>query len=126
MVESRDTRDHTERMLAAMGVPVETQGNGISAHPTARSSRWTYAYRAIFRRRPSCWRAADRARFACASAGRGVNPGRVGILRVLGEDGRRLHLHNERAEDGEPVADIELRHGPMSGTTIERRRGARR
>ena len=33
--------------------------------------------------------------------------------------GADLRLHNERVEGGEPVADIELRHGPIRGTTIE-------
>ncbi len=120
VVESATTRDHTERMLRAMGVEVETQGEVVRVHPTARLESLDISVPGDI----------SSAAFLLAVAavvpgsrvtvpGVGLNPGRVGILRVLERMGADLHLHNERVEGGEPVADIELRHGPLKGTRVE-------
>jgi 3-phosphoshikimate 1-carboxyvinyltransferase len=47
-------------------------------------------------------------------AGMNVNPLRTGLYEVLEEMGAGLSLANERLQSGEIVADIELRHAPLS------------
>jgi 3-phosphoshikimate 1-carboxyvinyltransferase len=50
--------------------------------------------------------------------GVGLNPGRVGIINVLKRMGAVLRLHNERLDNGEPVADIEIEYSARRGTQI--------
>jgi 3-phosphoshikimate 1-carboxyvinyltransferase len=120
VMESATTRDHTERMLRAMGVEVETHGDVVRIHPAARleplnisvpgdisSAAFLLAVAAVV---PGS---------SVTVPGVGLNPGRVGILRVLERMGADLHLHNERVVGGEPVADVELRYGPLRGVKIE-------
>ena len=121
VVESATTRDHTERMLTASGRAGGYKGRqcgvctrhsrleplDVSVPGDISSAAFLLAIGAVV---PGS---------RVTVPGVGMNPGRVGILRVLERMGADLHLHNERVEGGEPVADIELRHGPMRGTRIE-------
>ena len=49
----------------------------------------------------------------------GINPTRDGILRVCRQMGANLELLNTRAQCGEPVADILVKHSELNGTVIE-------
>lgn len=49
----------------------------------------------------------------------GVNPTRTGILEVLEMMGADIQLENERVMTGEPVADLRVRYGKLTGCTIE-------
>lgn len=123
VTELAPTRDHTERMLAAMGVRVDRVGDTVLIVPASRlepldihvpgdisSAAFMLAAAAIV---PGSHLTIPRV---------GVNPGRVGILRALqrmgDRQGRGLRLRNERLENGEPVADLELSHGPLKGITL--------
>jgi 3-phosphoshikimate 1-carboxyvinyltransferase len=48
----------------------------------------------------------------------GVNPTRIGVLRILELMGADLTLRNARDIGGEPVADILVRHAPLRGIDI--------
>lgn len=48
----------------------------------------------------------------------GVNPTRDGILRVLKDMGADITLLNESRENGEPTADLLVRHSELHGTTV--------
>nr|VFJ55858.1 MAG: 3-phosphoshikimate 1-carboxyvinyltransferase [Candidatus Kentron sp. FW] len=48
----------------------------------------------------------------------GVNPTRVGILRILGMMGADIRVSHERMAGGEPVADIRVRSHPLTGLRI--------
>ena len=48
----------------------------------------------------------------------GVNPLRAGLYQTLAEMGADLTLANERHQAGEPVADLIVRHGPLSGIDV--------
>ena len=48
----------------------------------------------------------------------GVNPTRTGFLEILQNMGARIELLNMREMSGEPVADIRVRAGRLTGVTI--------
>lgn len=123
VVELAPTRDHTERMLAAMRVRVDSVGDTVQIVPASRlepldmyvpgdisAAAFMLAAAAIV---PGSRLVIPRV---------GVNPGRVGILRALqrmwDQQGGGVRLHNERLENGEPVADLEVSHGSLRGITL--------
>ncbi|MDQ6695517.1 MAG: 3-phosphoshikimate 1-carboxyvinyltransferase [Chloroflexota bacterium] len=117
--EPAPSRDHTERMLAAMGAKLDVQRGQVSIEPADRLD-------AIDIRVPGDLSSAA---FMLAAAaivpgshitipGVGVNPGRVGFLDALRRMGAEVCIYNERLENGEPVADIELRYAPLRGISI--------
>lgn len=48
----------------------------------------------------------------------GVNPTRTGILEALQAMNADITLENERIVTGEPVADLRVRYGPLTGATF--------
>ncbi|MGF1457952.1 MAG: 3-phosphoshikimate 1-carboxyvinyltransferase [Leptolyngbyaceae cyanobacterium] len=48
----------------------------------------------------------------------GVNPTRTGILEALRAMNADITLENERLVTGEPVADLHVRYGPLTGATF--------
>jgi len=48
----------------------------------------------------------------------GINPTRIGVIRILGIMGADITLLNERISGGEPVADIRVRARPLTGIRI--------
>jgi 3-phosphoshikimate 1-carboxyvinyltransferase len=119
VIEPAPSRDHTERMLRAMGVTVAVNENVVSVEPATRLD-------ALDVHVPGDISSA--AFFMVAAAivpgsrivvpNVGLNPGRVGIIHVLKRMGAALHLHNERLDNGEPVADIEIQYSALRGTQI--------
>ncbi len=114
------SRDHTERMVTAMGATVEEDGLDLSLRPSA--------LRAVDIAVPgdissaAFWIVAG----LCHSGSRvlvrgvGLNPSRTGIidaLQAMGA-GASLQLLDERTEGGEPVADVLVTPGDLRGTEI--------
>src|SRR5262249_10557148 len=119
VIEAAPSRDHTERMLRAMGAPVDVEGNVVRIARATNVSALDIEVPGDI----------SSAAFLAAAAaivpgsritipGVGLNPGRVGIVNVLVRMGAALSLHNERLENGEPVADIEIEHSALRGTQI--------
>lgn len=112
------TRDHTERMLLAMGANLTQDGESI----TVRASR----LRALDIQVPGD---PSSAAFLLAAAAIvpgsrvavpnvGVNPGRTGFLKALERMGARVAVRDEVISNGEPVATLELQHGELKGITL--------
>jgi len=108
------TRDHTERMLAVMGAPVEVDGLVVSIRgPVGR-------LRPLELTVPGDLSAAAFWLVAAAlhpSAhvrlpGVGVNPTRAALLEVLARAGIEVRRSQERLQGGEPVADLEVATAP--------------
>lgn len=113
-------RDHTSRMLRAMGAEVEDEWPNVFVKPLGKpisplhgtlpgdisSAAFLFAAAAIV---PSS---------RITVAGVGVNPTRTGILDILSEMGAKVTLANEREEIGEPVADVTLVAEPLHGVEI--------
>lgn len=118
--EPGPARDHTERMLRAMGAPVQVIGHTVS------SERPTSPLQPIDITVPGDISSAAFLLVAGAIVpdsrltitGVGVNPTRTGIVEALSEMGAHIVYKNERDQAGEPVADLEVRHSELRGATF--------
>jgi len=143
--ESSLSRDHTERMLRALGVRVISRGVGpmdtehalpeivedpaheVSLHAVARLEPFSFSVPADI---------SSAAFLMCAAAmipgsritlqDVSINPTRTGVLEVLEQCGVSVGLSNLREELGEPLADVliegpkELKPFSISGTLVPR------
>ena len=118
--ESEPTRDHTERMLAAMGARIDREGPAVRLTPGD-------ALAPLSMRVPNDISAAAFWMVAASVhpdaeihlTGVGMNPTRTGIIDVLRAMGADLSINEERQVAGEPVADIVVRSARLRGTTID-------
>jgi 3-phosphoshikimate 1-carboxyvinyltransferase len=120
VVEPATTRDHTERMLRAMGVEVETSGHRISVQggqalescsiqvPGDLSSAAFVILAALL---------SDNAEIVIESVG--VNPTRTGVIDILQAMGADIRLENPRLLSQEPVADVRVRSSVMRGGVVD-------
>jgi 3-phosphoshikimate 1-carboxyvinyltransferase len=119
--EPGPSRDHTERMLAAMGAPITVLG------PVISSERPKQPLQPVNIAVPGDLSSAA---FLLAAGvlvpggqvtitGVGANPTRTGFLDILRQMGAELIVENERLEAGEPVADITARHSELRGIEVE-------
>jgi 3-phosphoshikimate 1-carboxyvinyltransferase len=123
--EPEPTRDHSERMLQAFGVPVLR--DGLAASITGGSA--LIARDVEVPADPSS--AAFFAVAAAISPGSNivlrnvcVNPRRTGIFDTLREMGAEVTLENPRTLGAEPVADIRVRGGALKGVRVPKARVA--
>ena len=117
--EPMKSRDHTERMLTYLGVPLRVEGCTVQIE-----GRQSFEGRPIAV--PGDISAA--AFFLVAASivpdseilitGIGLNPERTGILDVLFAMGADIAILNKREESGEPVGDLRVRATRLAGTTI--------
>lgn len=118
VAEPERSRDHTERMLRSMGVPVRVEGLEVAVSPARpRGTRVDV---------PGDLSSA--AFFLCAAAGLpgsevtvqnlGVNPTRTGLLDVLAAMGAGVERRGEREVAGEPRAEVTVRAGDLVAAEI--------
>ena len=114
-----DSRDHTERMLRAMGADLVeadgaltlTPGNDLTARDVdvpgdiSSAAFWLVAGAA----HPDAELTIEHV---------GVNPTRTGILDMLGLMGAEIDVRNAREVSGEPVADLTVRSSRLRGAEI--------
>jgi 3-phosphoshikimate 1-carboxyvinyltransferase len=118
--EPGPARDHTERMLIAMGAPIQVTGRTVS------SERPSTPLHAIDITVPGDISSAAFLLVAGAIVpesqititGVGVNPTRTGIVDALLEMGAQIELTNPRDQAGEPVADLTVRTSELRGATF--------
>jgi len=119
VVEPAPTRDHTERMLAAMGARVERRPREASVWPVERLRPLSLDVPGdISSAAPFIVAATLLPDSALRVHGVNVNPTRTGILDVLERMGARVSLYNRRTMSGEPVADVEVTHAELVATAI--------
>jgi 3-phosphoshikimate 1-carboxyvinyltransferase len=117
--EPEQTRDHTERLLRAMGADLQREGPGVRLAPPASLEPLDLEV-------PGDLSAAAFWLVAAAShpdaeiilPAVGVNPTRSGILDVLTMMGASIDVGEERMAGEEPVADITVRSSRLSGLDI--------
>ncbi|MCB0219876.1 MAG: 3-phosphoshikimate 1-carboxyvinyltransferase, partial [Chrysiogenetes bacterium] len=117
--EPHPSRDHTERMLAHMGVRLERGDWGASIVGGAQPKAATIDV-------PADISSAAFFLVAALLAGEGelvlpkvgVNPTRDGIIEALQSMGAKIELENPRELGGEPVADLRVAPGALKGATI--------
>jgi 3-phosphoshikimate 1-carboxyvinyltransferase len=129
VVEPAPTRDHTERMLRAAGVPVTVEESSVAVHGPP-------GHRITVRRadviRPQAIEvpgdfssAAFPIVAAVLIAGSGVrtvdvglNPTRIGLLGVLRRMGAAVEVVEETTRAGEPRGVVVARHGALQATRV--------
>ncbi len=119
--EPAPTRDHTERMLRAMGADVDFgEGPVIRIQPMAQELTATPVRVPgdISSAAPWLVLAASHPDAEIRITGVGVNPTRTGILDCLSLMGADLRLDEEQSWGPEPVADILVRSSQLRGITI--------
>jgi len=113
-------RDHTERMLLAMGATLRCEGATVEVEPCRQLQPLNVNVPGDF----------SSAAFLIVAAtlvpgseitieGVGVNQTRTGLLDVLQAMGADICLHNERTTGGEPVTDLTVQTSELSGVEVE-------
>ncbi len=119
VVESAATRDHTERLLRAMGANVQTSGLSISIDPPERLTCVDVDVPGDFSS-AAFWivlgvlHPAAEVRVLNV----GLNPTRTGLLTILDMMGAHVELENERNVAGEPVADLVAWSSDLHGVEV--------
>ena len=112
------SRDHTERMIRAMGVPVDENDLTLVVRPgrlkaTNITIPGDISAAAFWLVAGACH---PNARIRLENVG--LNPGRTGILEALHTMGARITLENQRLEGAEPVADLTVESSSLEGVEI--------
>jgi 3-phosphoshikimate 1-carboxyvinyltransferase len=118
-VEPHASRDHTERLLEAMGARVRRAPREAAVWPAERLAPLRLTIPGDF---------SSAAPFVVAATllagsklrlhGVGLNPTRTGFLAVLERMGARIAVFNRRNAGGEPVADLEVEAAELVATSI--------
>ncbi len=121
VIERVPSRDHTERLLRALGLRLTRSASAIRVWPAERIPPLSLDIPGDF---------SSAAPFIVAAtllSGSNlrihdvdVNPTRTGLLDVLERMGARIAVFNRHSVGGEPVADIEVRDAPLLAATIEK------
>jgi 3-phosphoshikimate 1-carboxyvinyltransferase len=119
VLEPLPTRDHTERMLAAAGAEVERIDGAVSVRPAARLEPGEIVVPADF---------SSAAFFITAAllvpgsdltlVDVGLNPTRIGLLRILVRMGARIEVEPEGERGGEPSGRIRARPSRLKATDV--------
>jgi len=114
------SRDHTERMLRAMGARIDSDGQVIKLHPSpeplepcgitvpgdiSSAAFWLVA-------------GAIHPKADIIIKKTGINPTRNGIIEVLQSMGTGIIIENQRKEGDEAVADLRVQSSQLTGTII--------
>ncbi len=120
VVEPARSRDHTERLLGAMGARIEVDGTAVTVTPpdgdlspvdvtvpgdVSTAAVWIVA-------------ATLHPDAELLLTGVGVNPTRTGLLDILREMGADIELLEQRTSGGEPVADLLVRSAELHGVEV--------
>jgi 3-phosphoshikimate 1-carboxyvinyltransferase len=119
VTEPAPTRDHTERMLAAFGYPVQRQGARVCLFGGGRLTACAIdvptdiSSAAFFLVGASIAAGSD-----LVLEHVGVNPTRIGVVNILRAMGADIELTHRGEAGGEPVADVRVRGAPLKGIRI--------
>jgi len=119
LIESRKTRDHTERMLKYFSADIVSNGNSVIFHPGKSlkakkievpsdiSSAAFFIVAAIITKNSNL-----------IIKKVGINPTRTAIIDVLIKMGAKISISNKTIINNEPVADISVFSSELKGVTI--------
>lgn len=119
VTEPRPTRDYTERMLAALGWPIEFKPGwarlwgGHTLHAIDIDVPADFSSAAFFIVAASLVPGSE-----LVLHNVGMNPRRTGLLHVLRAMGANIVETNRREAGGEPVADLVVRHATLRGIDV--------
>ncbi len=119
VIESKITRDHTERMLASFNYPLEVKDGRISVEggnqlqatelqvPADISSAAFFIVAACI---------ADQGEITIHNVG--MNPTRTGVIDILQQMNANIEVHNRAMMGGEPTASITIRTSQLRGIDV--------
>jgi 3-phosphoshikimate 1-carboxyvinyltransferase len=123
VTEPAPTRDHTERMLTALGYPVRRTGPRVCLTGAGSGGGQLTGGRlqvpadlssaAFFLVGASIATGSD-----LTLTGVGINPTRLGVIDILRAMGADIAVLDERLAGAEPVADLRVRAAPLKGIRI--------
>jgi 3-phosphoshikimate 1-carboxyvinyltransferase len=116
------SRDHTERMLSAMGIDLQIRADSITLNPPTHPV-FPYPLSLRVPGDPSSatfwWvAAAIHPDAELTTTGVCLNPSRTGALDVLRAMGANISIQNERLEGSEPVGDVTVASSSLHGVEI--------
>lgn len=117
--EPGTSRDHTERMLGAFGVPISRDDGAVAVEGRARlhgthiDVPGDFSSAAFF-----IVAALVAAREPLRILGVGLNPTRTALIEILRMMGADIRIHGLEEIGGEPRADIEVRPGSLRGIRV--------
>lgn len=116
--EPMPSRDHTERLLKAMGAEINIAGTTITLSPSSLDAVTVNVPGDISS--AAFWLVAGAIHpQACIRlVNTGINPTRSGIIDVLHSMGADISVNNERVVNGEPVADLDVHSSDLAGIEI--------
>ncbi len=118
VVEPLKTRDHTERMLAAMGADIRASGTRVAVHGGPLRAVDVEVPGDISSAAYFMALGALRGETVCRNVG--VNPTRTGILSAFDKMGVKYSLENVRTVCGEPVADIRVKKSELRAISLKK------
>ncbi len=115
-----DSRDHTERMLTAMGASLQVSPEALVMSGPTRSLKAVDVAVPGDISSAAFWLVAASAHPDADLLLRnvGVNPTRTGLLDALTEMGADITRLNERTVAGEPVADLRVKSARLRGASV--------
>jgi 3-phosphoshikimate 1-carboxyvinyltransferase len=120
VIEPAITRDHTERMLTAMGANISGDGGHIRIRETDQLNATTIKVPADLSSAAFLILATLISKDAeILIQNVGVNPTRTGVIEVLREMGGDIGVENAQLYGEEPVADIRVRSSMLHGITVD-------
>lgn len=118
VVEPLKTRDHTERMLAAMGADIRASGTRVAVRGGSLRAVDVEVPGDISSAAYFMALGALRGETVCRNVG--VNPTRTGILSAFDKMGVKYFLENGRTVCGEPVADIRVKKSELRAISLKK------
>ncbi len=120
VIEPGPSRDHTERMLAAMGADIQVEGRSVTVRSSAESLQ------PLLMAIPGDMSSAAFLIVAAAIvpeseihiANVGLNPTRTGIIDVLENMGIDITITDQEEQGGEPVGTLRVKSGELRATKI--------
>ena len=117
VTEPVKSRDHTERMLFAMGADIREDGTGVTVKKSVLHSIDVCVPSDISSAAYFMALGALKGTTLCKNVG--INPTRTGILTAFDCLGVDYELLNKRVSGGEEIADILVKKSNMQGITLE-------
>ena len=105
------SRDHSERMLSAMGANIQTSGNTVRIQKSSLTALNIDVPSDISSAAYFMALGALKGKTLCKNVG--VNPTRTGIFTAFDKLGIRYSLQNKRVSGGEEMADILVEKSPL-------------
>ena len=118
IVQPAESRDHTERMMSAMGADIEKSGLRVTVRASELSPIDIQVPSDISG--AAFWLVAGAAHpdAQVTVKGVGINPSRTGVLDVLKEMGANIRIENVREDGNEPCADLVVESSDLRGIEI--------